>query len=134
MRLTDNVDIDTLLGQGKAFFQKEKYKQTYKILVQASEIEPDNQGVIFHLALCNNALGNLDEAVNCMNKVDNPQGDMFTFWSVIAHSYKTSREYHKSINAFKRALLCDPDEVNRDMIKSNIDNLVLKAKYPPPES
>lgn len=132
--MTDNVDVNTLLGLSKAAFQKEKYNHAYKILIQASEIEPDNQDVLFQLAICNNALGNLDEAVKFMEKVDNPQGDMFIFWSTIAYSYKTSCEYHKSINAFKRALLCDPDDVNSNMIKSNIDYLVLKAKYPPSES
>ncbi len=131
MRLTNNADVNTLLGQGKVAFQKEKYEQAYKLVEQASEIEPDNQDVLYQLALCNKSLGNLNEAVVCMEKVDNPPGDMFTFWSTIAHSFKSNSEYHKSINSFKRALLCDPDDVNRDMINSYIDNLVLKAKYPP---
>ena len=132
--MIDNVDVSTLLGQGKTAFQKEKYEQAYKLLVQASDIEPENQEVLYQLALCNNSLGNLDEAVECMEKVDNPPGDLFIFWSTNAHSYKTNREYHKSINSFKRALLCNPDDVNRKIIKSNINNLVLKAEYPPPKN
>jgi len=132
--LTDNVDVNTLLEQGKTAFQNEKYKQACKFLVQASEIEPDNQDVLYQLAICNNSLGNLDEAVECMEKVDNPPTDLFTFWSTVAQTYKINREYHKSINSFKRALLCNLDDVKRDMINSNINNLVLKAQYPPPKS
>lgn len=132
--MTDNVDSSTLLAQGKTAFQKKKYEKACKILIQASEIEPENQDILYHLAICNNSLENLDEAVKCMDKVDNPPGDMFMFWSTIAHSYKMNQEYHKSINTFKRALRSNPDDVNRNMIYSIIDNIVLKARYPPPKS
>ena len=132
--MTDKIDIKALLTQGKTAFDNEDFKEALKLFTKASELEPNNQDIQFYLAISNNSLGHLDEAVACMKKVTNPPQDIFEFWSNIAHAYKNNREYHKSINAFKHALLCDPDDVNRDVIKSIIDNLVLKANYPPSEN
>ena len=128
--MAKNVDIGALITEGKLALENEDFNEALKLFTKASKIEPNNQVILYYLALSNNSLGNFDEAVVHMKKVNEPVDDNFNFWHTIAQNYRLNREYCKAINAYKHALLCDPDEANRDVIRSIIDNLVLKAQYP----
>jgi len=124
-----NPEIKKLLRKGKILFANEKYKDALSCFSKALISDPNNQDVLIHLGYTNSALGNLDEAVECIEKVKETKEDLFDFWNDIGRSYQLLKEYKKAIYAFKNALENDPAEIQKELIEAIIEHLSLKANY-----
>ena len=122
-------EIEKLVREGKALYIQEKYKKAFDCFTNALKMEPLNQEILLQLGFTNNALGNIDQAVECIEKVTEIKVDLFDFWNDIGRTYQMQKEYKKAIYAFKNALEYDPAEIQKELIKAIIEHLALKANY-----
>ena len=53
--MTNNVDIGALVTEGKVAFENEDFDEALKLFTKASQIEPNNQEILYYLALSNNS-------------------------------------------------------------------------------
>ena len=122
-------EIEKLLRECKVFLIQENYKAAFDCFSYALNLEPNNQEIILQLGYTNNALGNTDQAVECIEKVTEIKEDLFDFWNDIGRTYQMQKEYKKAIYAFKNALEYDPADIHKELIEAIIEHLTLKVNY-----
>ncbi|HUT79592.1 MAG TPA: tetratricopeptide repeat protein [Candidatus Bathyarchaeia archaeon] len=127
--MTGLSEDDYLINQGRIAFKEGNIDEAIIFFKDALKLNSKNDEALYFIGVIYNTLGDYDLAVEYLEKALVPREDSFKIWSTIAEAYKMKKEYKKAISAFKKALEIDPNNVNKRIILSTIDNLVLKADF-----
>ncbi|MHA1211028.1 MAG: tetratricopeptide repeat protein [Candidatus Heimdallarchaeota archaeon] len=118
-----------LVRQGRIAFKEGNAQQAIIFFEQALKLNSSNNDALQQIGLAYNTIGEYDLAVKHLERALVSKEDDVHIWSTIAQSYQRLRKYKKSIYAYKKVLEIDPENPDKKMIVSRINNLVLKVDF-----
>ena len=101
----DEVYLDLALE----YENRDDYKSALKILRQAIQYNPKNEGAIYEAAYCYDQLGEFDKSIQCYLDFIDENPYSFTAWYNLGNAYLREDNYEKSIWAYDYCILINDD-------------------------
>src|SRR5262245_3255600 len=99
---------ELLFNDGRAAYQKKKYRNALRMLNHAALIRPERAVTYYYLGLSYAALGNFEEAEKAYKEALRHDLKSNIAWSELGDLYRKLNRWEDAINAYQQALQIKP--------------------------
>ena len=110
LELSEPEDRDEIyLDLAMEYQNATDYKNAVKILKQAIQYNPNNEGAIYEIAFCYDQLGEYEHAITCYSDFIDENPYSFTAWYNLGNTYSKLEDYKKAAWAYDYCMLINED-------------------------
>lgn len=122
-----SIDISPMVNKANKLYEDEQYEEAYELYRRASILNPENEKIKFNLYDCAYRLKRLREAIDGFSRLTSSENKDLKEKSLynMGNVFMEARKYREAIQAYRNALLLNPDderakrnlEIAREMLK-----------------